>query len=159
MNGLFCWTNAKNNEEYKKVIRFRMNIMVILGIIGIATFAVALLAEYKWKVSVSEHMLGVYSGAGTGLFAAAVALWIKNKLLLKNEEKLKESRLNNTDERIREISSKAFRTAAAILLIALYAFALIGGIFYPVLVQVLLSIACIFLVSYVIAFKIYEKKM
>lgn len=104
-------------------------------------------------------MLGVYSGVGTGLSVCGIILWIKNKLLLNNDEKLKESRLNNTDERIQEIASESFKVAAIVMLIALYLTALIGGLFYPVLVDALLFISCTFLLSYIIAFKYYNSKM
>lgn len=72
---------------------------------------------------------------------------------------LKKSRLNNTDERIQEIGNKAFRVATYAMLAALYAVALIGGLFYPVLVEYLLLVVCTFLLVYVIAFKYYNKKI
>lgn len=98
-------------------------------------------------------------GIGIGLFIVGTVLWIKNKRLLNNDENLKKSRLSNTDERIQEIGNKAFRLAAYVMLLALYATALIGGLFYPVLVEALMFISCIFLVAYVIAFKYYNSKM
>ncbi|MDF2673707.1 MAG: hypothetical protein K0R09_1972 [Clostridiales bacterium] len=159
MKELFCSCKANNNEEYKKVIRARMKRMILLFVIGIITLVAALLPENMWTVSINEQMLGVYSGIGVGLIVASVILWIKNKLILADEEKLKESRLSNTDERIQEISSKALRVAAIVLLIALYALGLIGGLFYPVLVKILLSMVFVFLIAYLIAYKIYEKRM
>ena len=159
MMGLFCASKAKNNEEYKKVIKARMNVMVLIFVIGLITLVVSLLAEKAWAVKISEQMLGVYCGVGTGLLVVSVILWIKNKLILGNETKLKESRLNNTDERLKEINNRAFRIATIFLLIALYAAGLIGGLFYPILVQVLLTLVCVFLVAYVVSYKIYEKRM
>lgn len=159
MKGLFCGCSANSNEEYKKVIKTRMKIMILLFVIGNITLAVALLAKNIWTVSINEHMLGVYSGVGVGLMAASVILWIKNKLILADEEKLKKSRLSNTDERIQEISNKALRVGTIVLLIALYALGLIGGLFYPVLVKILLSMVFVFLIAYLIAYKIYEKRM
>lgn len=159
MRGLFCGTNAKNNEEYKVHVKAKMNILLLVLFIGMATLAVSLMAEFQWSVNISEHMLGVYTGVGTGLIFAAVILWVKNRRLLNNEEKLKESRINSSDERMKEISSKAFRVAAVFLLITLYAIGLIGGLFYPLLVKLLLGCVTVFLLAYVIAYKIYEKKM
>lgn len=159
MKGILCGTTAKTNEEYKKVIKSRMKIMVVIIIIGIITSTIGFGAEFYLKVSTNEMMMGVYSGLGVGLFVAGTILLIKNRMLLNDEEKLKASRLNNTDERIQEISNKAFRIAALVMIVALYATALIGGIFYQVLIQVLLFIVCIFLLSYVIAFKYYNNKM
>ena len=159
MNGVLCKTSAKNNDEYKIVIKNRIKIMIAMTIIGIITTAVGFGAEFYFKAAINEHMLGVYSGMGTGLFASGIVLWIKNKRLLGNEEKLKASRLANTDERNREIGNKAFRVAAGVMLVALYATGLIGGLFYQVLVEAFLFIVCIFLISYLIAYIYYNKKM
>lgn len=159
MKGILCGTTARTNEEYKKVIKNRMKLMVAIIIIGIITATAGFFAEFYLEVPINEHMLGVYSGIGAGLFAAGIILWIKNRLLLNNDEKLKESRLSNTDERIQEIGNKAFRTATYVMLVALYASALIGGLFYPVLVEALMFIVCTFLLGYMIAFKYYNNKM
>jgi len=159
MRGLLCGTDAKTNEEYRRVIKTRMRIMVLLAILGAITAAVGFAAEMWIEVPVSDLMLGVYTGFGTGLFFAGIILWIKNRLLLGNEQKLKESRLNNTDERIKEISSKAFHAATYFMIVAMYVIALIGGLFDPILVKILLLTISIFLVTYVIAYKIYSNKM
>lgn len=159
MRGIMCGTIARNNEEYRKVIKSRMNLMVIISIIGIITAAIGVISEFYLEVPINDHMLGVYTGVGAGLFGVGVILWVKNRLLLNNEEKLKESRLNNTDERIQEISNKAFRLATYIMVIALYATALIGGLVYPILASVLMFIVCIFLLAYTIAFKYYNNRM
>ena len=159
MKGILCGATAKTNEEYKNVLKSRMKFMVAISIVGIITATVGFGAEFYFKASINDHMLGVYSGIGVGLFVAGIILWIKNRLLLNNDEKLKESRLNNTDERIQEISNKAFRVATYMMLIALYATALIGGLFYPILVQVLMFIVCTFLLAYIVAFKYYNNKM
>lgn len=159
MRGIFCGTNAKTNEEYRNYVKVQMNLFLLILFAGIATLAVSLLAYNYWTVKISEHMLGVYSGAGTGLIFAGAILWIKNRLLLNNEEKLKISRINSSDERMKEISSKSIRVAAVVLLVALYGIGLIGGLFYPILVKVLLACVFVFITSYIIAYKIYEKKM
>lgn len=159
MISLFTRTPARNNEEYKKIVKSRMNIMILIMIVGLITMSVALLAEFKWSFKTNEHMLSTYTGVGSGLTFAAIVFWIKNKKLLSNEDKLKESRLNDTDERIIEINSKAFRIASYILLLSIYAFCLIGGIFYPFLFKALAGIVVIYLITYIIAYRFYSKKM
>ena len=159
MKGILCGSTAKTNEEYKRVIKSRMKLMIAIIIIGVITAAIGFGAEFYLKVSINERMMGVYSGIGVGLFVVGSILLIKNKFLLNNEKKLKESRLNNTDERIQVIGNKAFRAATYVMFIALYATALIGGLFYPVLVEALMLIVCTFLLTYMIAFKYYNNKM
>lgn len=159
MKGILCGTTAKTNEEYKKVLKTRMKFTVPVIIIGIITAALGFLGKFHFKVQINDMMLGVYSGIGVGLFAVGIILWIKNRLLLNNDEKLKASRLNNTDERIQEIRNKALGVTTCVLLVALYAIALIGGLFYPILVGVLFFVICTFLLTYMIAFKYYNNKM
>jgi len=159
MNGIFCGKASSSNEEYKKVIRFKMRIFCVLFLVGAVTFFGTLFIMFRFSSILSDYQSGVYSGIGCGLMGAAVALWIKNKMLLGNEEKLKQSRLANSDERNIEISQKAMRIAAMALIVALYLVGIVGGFFYPVLIKVLLFLVCIFLLVYVIAFKMIGKKM
>lgn len=159
MKEVLSGSKAKSNEEYRKVIKNKMRIMAVIAFVGIITAAAGFLSEFYFKVSVNEKMLGIYSGLGSSLFACGAVLCIKNRRLLNNEKKLKESRLSNTDERNQEISNKALKISAYVMLIALYATGLIGGIFYPILFEVLLFMVCVFLLSYTIAYKYYNSKM
>ncbi|MDF2909067.1 MAG: hypothetical protein K0R34_4388 [Herbinix sp.] len=159
MRGLLCGTTAKTNEEYKQVVKVRIYRFIGLGLIGAITLITALLAEFYWKLDVKEEMLGVYTGAGFGILLISVIMIIKNMLMLKDEEKLKESRISNSDERIKEISNRAFRTASIIMLIAMYALALIGGLFNPVLVKLLSMVVSIFVFAYLVSYYVYNKKM
>lgn len=158
MKGLFCQTNAKTNEEYRQVVKMRMRAMVVLGVIGIITLTVGLLAEFKWDININDHMLGVYTGVGAGLTAAAIVIWIKNKLVLSNEEKLKQCRLSDADERNQEISRRSLNVAAYVLLISVYLVGLVGGLYYPVLSKILAVIVVVFVISYAVSYKIYERK-
>ena len=159
MNGIFCGKASSSNEEYKKVIRVRLRLLCVLFLVGAVTFSGTLFLLVRFSSILSDYQSGVYSGIGCGLMGAAVALWIKNKMLLGNEEKLKQSRLANSDERNIEISQKAMRIAAMALIVALYLVGIVGGFFYPVLIKVLLFLVCIFLFVYVVAFKMIGKKM
>ena len=69
-----------------------MKIMVILMVIGIITALAGIIGEFYLKTPVSDKVLGVYTGLGSSFFAAGLVLWIKNKTILNNEEKLKECR-------------------------------------------------------------------
>ena len=159
MRGILTGSNARTNDEYKKVVKVRMRIMMILIIMGIIAAAIGFGAEFYFETSIDSHMLSAYAGMGVGLIIIGTILWIKHRLLLNNEDKLKENRISDTDERIKEIGNKAFRVASYAMLIALYALGLIGGLFNPIIFQVLMVIPCLFLVVYTISFKYYNKKM
>lgn len=159
MNGMFRNSSITTNEEFKKVIKVRMTRMFFMFGVGCLTIAVSLIAKDNQIVNLSNHMLSVYTGMGTGLIAAAAALWIKNFFVLRNDEMLKKKRLESTDERIMENSMKAFRLAGMALLVALYGVGLIGGLFYPVLVNVLFALVSFFLLVYIIAYKVFDRTM
>ena len=61
--------------------------------------------EFSGKMKVDDYMLGVYCGIGVGLICSGIVFLIRNKRLMKDEEKLKEARLQVTDERNIEIGS------------------------------------------------------
>lgn len=159
MKGLLCNSSVRTNDEYRGVIKVRMHIMVVMFLIGLITLTVSVVAKVAWEVSISDQMLGVYTGVGSGLTVAAIVLWIKNKRILADEDKIKQNRLSNTDERLREINSKAFRVASIALLVALYAVGLVGGLFYPILVKVLAGVVSVFILVFFTAYKIFEKRM
>lgn len=159
MRGLLCGTNAQTNEEYRQVIKRRMKFMAGLIVIGILTAGIAIYTEFFTEAVLESYILGVYSGVGTGLALSGLLLLIKHILLLNNEEKLKESRLNCTDERLREIGDKAFRAAAYVMIAVLYVTVLIGGIFYPELVRFLILVMAAFMLAYAVSYSYYNRKM
>ena len=159
MKGLFSCTTARNNEEYRKVVRRRMCAMSIIAVIGIAAAVIATAAFHCGVSSISDHILGIYSGAGSGMACAGLFFLIRDFLLLRNEEKLKNDRLKNTDERLVQIRDRALKPAISALLIVLYGICLIGSIFYPALIYVLLFSVWVFLITYVIACRFYQKRM
>lgn len=157
--GIFCQTKAATNEEYRRELKRKNWKLTLLCVVGIAASVTAFVAWNKEVSGLPGYMLGVYCGAGTGIALAGLGLIIRNMILLGNEEKLKLSRLENSDERLLEISSRAFKTATQIMLFTALAGGLIGGIFYPILVKAVLFIVYVFLFSYLIARKVYEKRM
>ena len=159
MRGLFCGCTAKNNEEYKKVVKRRMWRMTLAGATGIAVAITAYVAFYYEISAISDHTLGVYTGVGSGLAFVAVVFLIRDFFLLRNEEKLKQKRLENTDERLAAVRNSALKPALIGLLVVLYAGCLIGSIFYPMLVYVLAGTVWVFVIIYFIAYRYYEKKM
>ncbi|HBJ1650157.1 MULTISPECIES: hypothetical protein [Clostridium] len=146
---------SNNNEEYKKVIKARMNLMALIFVLGSIMIIVSLVA----KTLINDEMIIIYSSFGIGLVVVSALKWRENKFILGNEERLKQSRVYSNDERIIEINSKALKVSGLVLLISVYLVALIGGIFYPILAKALLSMACIFIVTHFISYKIYDKKM
>lgn len=159
MLGLFCSSDCKTNDEYKKVIKARILIFIGLIVLGVITLIVTFLGDSYLNLKISESMISTYSGFGTGITVVGIILLIKNVSILNNEEKLRKVRISNTDERIKEINLKASKVALGFMLVTMYLVGLIGGVWYPVITQVLFSIICVFLVVYVIAYKIISRKI
>lgn len=159
VKGIFCQTKAATNEEYRKELKRKNWKLGLLSAVGIAVFVTAFLAQHCGYAELPEYMMGVYCGAGAGIALAGLALIVKNMILLGNEERLKQSRLKNSDERIQEIGTLALKAAFQVMMLVALAGGLIGGIFYPILVKAVLFITYVFLFSYLIACRVYEKRM
>lgn len=160
----FCMaTKANTNEEYKKILKKRMNKYLLLSLLGLLTIAALTFNTYFLKNTMNDHLHSFYLGLGCGLVLGGVGLWFKTRHTLSDDKLLKESRIKNTDERIQEISSIAMRMATIALLVTTYIVCLIGGLIFPtympILSKVLLAQVSIFLVGYSISFQIYNKKM
>lgn len=159
MLGMFCSSDCKTNEEYKRYIRGRLILFIGIIILGSITLGITFLGEKYLNFKLNENMIGTYSGFGCGLIVMGVILLSKNILILKNEKKLRQVRISNTDERNKEISLKASRIALVFMLVSMYLVALIGGLWYPEITLILFSIICLFLVVYLIAYKVISRKI
>lgn len=159
MLGIFCATKVTSDEEYRKYAGRRCFVYAGLALIGVITAAIAIAAEFLWMVEISDMMLGVYTGVGTGLTAAGIILSIKNMLLIKDEKKLRQARIADSDERNIQISMLATKAALAVLLVGMYFAILLGGLWYPILTKVLAFLLMLFMFSYVVAYRIISRKI
>ncbi|MDD2415029.1 MAG: hypothetical protein PHI94_07685 [Eubacteriaceae bacterium] len=146
------------NAEFKEQMKARNRWLWVIPAAGLITFVLGLYGEFGMDSPLSDKMLGVYTGMGLGLFVVGVVLTIRNHRIMKDEAKLKAWRLKYTDERNIAISRKAWQIAAIVLLAGLYLGGLIGGLFIPVLVDVLLCGVCLFLVAYAIAWQVLNAR-
>lgn len=159
MLGIFCATKVMSNEDYRKYVRRRCLIYAGMAVIGVITAAVTMAAEFLWTVEISDTMLGMYTGVGVGLTAAGIILAVKSAVLLKNDQRLRQARIADSDERNIQIAAMATKAALAVLLVGIYFVILIGGLWYPVLVKVLTFLVVLFLFSYVAAYRIISRRV
>lgn len=163
MSGFFCSYGRNEDyateEAYRKIVKRKAARAACLLVLGLITIAVVLSMQYLFGIEMDDYMSGFLMGAGTGLFFAGVAIMIKRLRMLKDEKKLKAARIAEADERNRSISEAALRIAAAVLLISMYVVMIIALAFTKEIVQVMSMLICLFLVVYVAAYKILQRKM
>lgn len=159
MKGIFCTTKARNNEEYRRELKSRNLVFGILCACSVAVAGFIVWAQAHGVSQLPDYIMGVYCGASVGIAAGCLIFIVKNRNRMKDEEKLKKSRLENTDERLMEIRDKALRIAMLVLLLTIFIGGMIGGIFYPILIKVVPVLVYVFLFTYVIANWVYQKKM
>ena len=151
--------NIHTDEDFKEVLKRKNLIFIGMFILGALTIATLLLTEIIYET----HQHAFFSGVGTSLIVAGAVLFIKNHRIMGNPELLKATRIKYTDERVLDIRSKSILVATAVLLVGMYLICFIGGLIYPIffslLSKLLMVLVCLFLVTYRIAFSVYNKKM
>ncbi len=85
---LFSGSKVTNNEEFRKQLQAKNKCLLGLILLGIISAAAAYYMEFSGKMKVDDYMLGVYCGIGVGLICSGIVFLIRNKRLMKDEEKL-----------------------------------------------------------------------
>lgn len=134
--------------QYRKRVKFRISVSVLFILLGAATLAVSLWGFKLFGFSEQTAGLGGwYGGSGAGLLGAGAALFIKNRLLLKDEEKLKKSEILEYDERNLYLRDKTMVITGYLLIIGLYVGMMILGLTNPFAARILLSVLGSYLVG------------
>ena len=152
-------SNIKTNDDFRKIIKKKNKIMLMLILIGGITILVVGLAVAAGLLDSDSYLCGLYLGLGTGLIFAGILKILRHRKILQNEELLKKERLKYTDERNRAISSKAMETSLFILLILSYMGMLIGVFYSRIIFYCYWSVIMAFLLLYIICTRYYNHKM
>lgn len=148
---------AKNNEEYRRVLKKRLVNNWIACCAGLFAAALGLGIYYFHISNITVFQSGLLFGVGIGLLLGTIINIISIYRALSNEEKLKENRLKETDERELEVNNRALRMTAYIILACLYILMILGGLFEPIIMYVCCLLIGIFLISYTL-FRFYFQK-
>lgn len=159
MKNIFQTSSAHTVEEYKQVIKKRMFRMGLLFLVGAIALLLSIFGNRLEGITLSEHMQGVYAGLGAGLMGACLAAFFRLLMILRNEQELKKNRLKEQDERIQAIGAKAMRMAGFMLFVSAYVIGLIGGLFYPILIAVMVILVAVFMITYTVAYHYYNHRM
>lgn len=134
--------------QYRKLVKFRISISMLFILLGAITLAVSL-GGFK-LLGFSEQATGFgdwYKGSGAGLLGAGIVLYIKNRFLLKDEEKRKQSEIMEYDERNLYLRDKTMVITGYLLIIGLYVSMMILGLTNPFAARILLIVLCCYLVG------------
>jgi protein-S-isoprenylcysteine O-methyltransferase Ste14 len=149
----------KKNDEFKKKVKKQQvyfSIFLFLGIATTITFSLFFIQDY---FNIHDSMKGIYTGLGSGTAVVAIMSLIKNRRVLKDEEKMKKKRIEETDERNLKLQSKSISTAAFFLFITLYIGVIVGGIWNPIISFVLAGYVLLFAIVKGIVYTVLQKKM
>ena len=136
MRGLFCdGIKAKNNEEYRVLLKKRQKRMWGLFAVGLLTAALGALLGTLMRGQITERRK------------------------MGSEERLKKERLREVDEREIEVRSRALQATAKLLLAFIYVLMIIGCLFDEEIVGVCILLAGIFMLSFQLFQKYYGKKL
>lgn len=161
MRSLFFPTcRAKNNEEYRSVLKKRQVSFYLIILVGAATEGIALFLDFCVRIAFTDYLLGYLLGMGAGLVLGGVIGLARIRRRMASEEKLKEFRLKETDERELEVDSLALRATAKLLLSALYVLLIVAGVFgKEELMYVCFGLVALFLLGYAVFRKYYGTKI
>lgn len=161
MRSLLCPAcRAKNNEEYRAVLKKRQVNFYLFIAAGIATEGLSLFLHFCTSTVFSDYQMGYLLGMGAGLVLGGCVGLVRIRRRMRDEQKLKEFRLKETDERELEVDSLALRATARFLLAALYVLLIAAGIFErDELMYACFGLIAIFLLGYAAFQKYYETKI
>lgn len=160
MKGLFCaHCKARNNEEYKEVLKKRLVRVRLTCLAGVLVIAGAAVLTCLLPGKVDDYHLGVTYGMGTGLILGSIVAMLRIRKTMTNEEKLKVQRLKETDEREIEISNMALKQTAKLILAVLYLSMVFGALVSEELLCISSLLIGIFLLSYIGFQRYYENKV
>ena len=157
--------NYKKSEDYatdeafRHIVKGKALRAGCLMVSGVVVIAAALFAEYVLLIKLSDSLSSFLLGFGSGLFFGGMFLLIKRSLQLKDANKLKQARISESDERNRSIANRALHLATMVLLAGMYLVIILSIFIMPELINVMCLLICLFLMAYVVSYKVLQRKM
>lgn len=112
-------------EEYRKKIQKKLVIMRIIGIL----LLLVIIAEKIFLEKKDTFYSGLLAGIVAGMLPITIGRCVRFSKALKDEKKLKEMYIQETDERNKEIAKKTMATSSMITLYVTAFAVFISGIF------------------------------
>lgn len=153
------WKGAKTDEEYREVLKKRKHFIYVLMLAGAAAVGVAICLGLGLFGKEEDFLSGLYTGMGCGLIAGGIMGLLKIQSVLRDEKKLRQKRLEESDERNIQVTEKSYYAAGIGVMAVGYFVFLFAGFFSMEVFWTVWSLLILYFVLFFICKKIYEKKM
>ena len=147
-NFLLGGCKARNNEEFKEILKKRRVRMICFTVIGLIVAVTGYCLYAFADLRLTDYQMGIISGFGSGLAIGSLFGVIQISKTLKDENKIKEQRLKETDERELEVGRLALAASIKVLFAVLYVMTIIGGLFMEEMMYICCGLICVFFISY-----------
>lgn len=150
-------------EEYRKVLQNRIKMLWGATFLGIGTLAVTVILT-QGKILEGHDaafVQGMFTGIGTGLVLCGAIFALRDKKILKDEQKLRQKWLKEQDERNIAITQKAVFYTFGLGMLLIFCYLLVSSLFFfsrAVFTTLYVVVIGMFLLFVVIS-KILEKQM
>lgn len=137
--------------SFEQRLNYRLYTNIGCMIVSIILFVIVLLNKNF------AYLMPMYLGSLAGLFFASLTLFIRNKKLMKNPEKMNEIKRLETDERNVLIIRVSYTIFSYVSIGILYIAMLISGFFSETIFQTLTTLLCVDLVLILFIRHLVEK--
>ena len=121
---------ANTDAEFREKLKARRRLMIPVIVLGLAAVIAGIIAGLVFGESQKGSFLGgMYTGAGAAITAAAIVVIVRINKTLKDEKRLRRERIEESDERKKEIATRSSSMAGFIMLYVCFAGILIAGFF------------------------------
>lgn len=146
-------------EEYRKILKKRRIIYLIISLITILSYATTLLIEMfkEEKTADDSFYLGLLSGMSFGIAIVSIVYILKINKGIKNTEKLNELYIMETDERLKYIELKTGKVTMFVISY-LFLFGIIISYHFDKTVSMTLAYAIMVIALIKMIVKFYYRK-
>lgn len=138
--------------SFEKRLNMRLSVNIGCMIVSIILFAITFGSKNF------ESLRSMYAGSFIGLFVVSLSLFIRNKALRKNPEKMKKIELLETDERNIYILRVSYTIFTYVSIGILYVSMLVSGFFSITVFYTIETLLCVNLLLILLIRHIVEKK-
>jgi ABC-type transport system involved in multi-copper enzyme maturation permease subunit len=152
-------STTASDEEFREVLKARIYLFLSMILLGVITMVLSIIFSNGKYAYLTPFTNGIYSGFGGAILVIGIIFMIRTKKVLRNEKRLKETRLWEQDERNKLISQKTRSATAIILIILLYVGIIVSGIFNMTVFWTLWTVIMLYFFIFILFFVYYNKKL